>query len=117
MPYKNKEDQAKAARKHYEANRDAMIRRAAEHTSKLREDIKLYIQDLKNKTPCLDCDRQYPFYVMQFDHIKGEKLFNLAMMNQRWSWKRVLAEIEKCEIVCANCHAERTYQRAQVDAG
>lgn len=67
------------------------------------------IIEAKN-VPCMDCGIQYPYYVMQFDHVRGEKLFNIANV-RTMSKKKLLDEIAKCEIVCANCHAERTYQR------
>jgi hypothetical protein len=46
---------------------------------------------------------------MQFDHL-GEKdvISNLATTGQR---NKVWKEIEKCELVCANCHAVRTWER------
>jgi hypothetical protein len=50
---------------------------------------------------------------MDFDHRDGSsKLGNIASLVKRWSWKRLLAEIEKCDIICANCHRIRTAQRA-----
>ena len=62
--------------------------------------------------PCKDCDTKYPHYVMQFDHARGTKSFEIS---KAVSGKRcievVLAEMEKCDVVCANCHAERTWQR------
>jgi len=51
---------------------------------------------------------------MDFDHRPGEvKEFNLAqvMSQSRISWSRLLAEIAKCDVVCANCHRIRTWQR------
>lgn len=48
---------------------------------------------------------------MQFDHL-GDKLFTISNAGAT-SVERLLAEIAKCEVVCANCHAERTYQRTQ----
>jgi hypothetical protein len=46
---------------------------------------------------------------MHFDHVpgRGPKLFNLGSGD--YSIKTVQAEIEKCDIVCANCHAIRTW--------
>jgi hypothetical protein len=62
--------------------------------------------------PCVDCGRKYPPYVMHFDHIRGKKKFNIALGYQRTA-KDVNEEIAKCELVCANCHAERTWKRRQ----
>jgi predicted HNH restriction endonuclease len=48
---------------------------------------------------------------MQWDHLPGvEKLASVAEL-YGYSRDRVLAEIAKCELVCANCHAVRTYRR------
>lgn len=62
--------------------------------------------------PCMDCGCKYPHYVMQFDHVRGEKLFCIGEGRNR-SQEKILEEIAKCDLVCANCHAERTYQRLQ----
>lgn len=74
-----------------------------------REQKELF-RSLKSR-PCRDCRIQYPYYVMQFDHVRGEKLFSIGARRNKVSKKRLLEEIAKCEVVCANCHAERTYQR------
>ena len=58
--------------------------------------------------PCADCGVQYPYYVMQFDHRNPElKEFNIS--RTLYAEQRVLTEIAKCDVVCANCHAERTF--------
>jgi hypothetical protein len=62
--------------------------------------------------PCIDCGVEYPPYVMDFDHVRGEKKFAIGAAG-RYSQKRVLAEIAKCDLVCSNCHRERTHQRGQ----
>ncbi|OXR46664.1 hypothetical protein B7C42_01639 [Nocardia cerradoensis] len=69
------------------------------------------IREAKSK-PCADCGVSYPYYVMQFDHL-GDKKFNIGAIGPTASRKRLLAEIAKCDVVCANCHAERSYQRMQ----
>ena len=71
-----------------------------------------YIREQKNK-PCTDCGIQYPYYVMQFDHVpeRGPKLFTLTKSQCNRSLKSIKAEIAKCDLVCANCHFERTHQR------
>ncbi|MBL8795151.1 MAG: hypothetical protein JNM56_14690 [Planctomycetia bacterium] len=50
---------------------------------------------------------------MDFDHRPGErKVANLTVLVKRGAAKEViLAEMAKCDLVCVNCHRERTYQR------
>jgi len=71
-----------------------------------------WLKELKAK-PCVDCGQVYPPEAMDFDHISGDKVNQVTDM---WSWgrNRVLAEIDKCELVCANCHRERTIRRLSV---
>jgi|SRR5688572_13727192 len=83
----------------------------AGHRRALRSKRK-WIAEFKNK-PCTDCKVNYPSYVMQFDHVIGEKKFNIGDSKCNYAKQTILEEIAKCEIVCANCHAERTYQRLQ----
>jgi hypothetical protein len=69
------------------------------------------IRAAKDK-PCSDCGIAYPYYVMQFDHLDAaSKEFNIGVMGPTVGRDRLLDEIAKCEVVCANCHAERTHQR------
>lgn len=111
MAYKNKADQAAAARRHYEANRAAMIRRAGEHRKAHRKKLRAYV-DSKKAAPCMDCGGTFPPCAMQFDHVRGEKLRNIGdMVVDGVSYKVIDEEIAKCELVCANCHAVRTQQR------
>lgn len=72
-----------------------------------------WLWELKSK-PCTDCGLTWPPYVMQFDHIpgRGEKVFGLDMQGvKNRSMDLLLAEMAKCELVCANCHAIRTHER------
>lgn len=60
--------------------------------------------------PCADCGIQYPYWVMQFHH-KKDKSFTISKHDSaNRNIGRVLAEIAKCDVVCANCHADRTYR-------
>ena len=65
------------------------------------------------EVPCKDCGNEYPHYVMQFDHLDPKlKVREVSrMVSSGVSEETLLVEILKCEIVCANCHAARTYHR------
>lgn len=68
--------------------------------------------------PCLDCGQRFPFYVMQFDHRdRTQKRYTVSQMISRAGPKTILAEVAKCDIVCANCHRDRTYRRRSASAG
>jgi len=61
--------------------------------------------------PCFDCGIQYSPWVMQFDHINPfQKKFTIADMING-SLEDLKKEISKCQVVCANCHAERTHKQ------
>lgn len=64
--------------------------------------------------PCEDCQKSYPWYVMEFDHVRGKKFKNI---NCGMGRLRLAAEVDKCDVVCANCHAIRTYQRKGKSGG
>ena len=81
--------------------------------------VRDYVYAIKD-VPCTDCGIKYPPYVMQFDHVpgRGEKLFNIGAVGRGKSRKILDEEIAKCEVVCANCHMERTHgtRKVSVDA-
>lgn len=59
-------------------------------------------------SPCADCKKSFPYYVMDLDHLpQYEKKFNLGRYLSH-GLKDVIEEIKKCEAVCANCHRIRT---------
>lgn len=62
--------------------------------------------------PCADCGNRFPPVCMDFDHVGDDKVDNITTMckNGR-SEQALLAEMAKCEIVCANCHRIRSQQR------
>lgn len=111
MSYKNKEDQAKSSHKHYFLNKKKIKSRAKEYTIVHRIMLRKYINEKKN-VPCLDCHESYPSYVMDFDHKDKNKEMSIGTtIAQSWSLQRVIKEMEKCDIVCSNCHRERTHKR------
>lgn len=95
-------------RVHYAENKDYYKKKARKYGKKLAMKVWVY----KEQTPCTDCNQIYPHYVMDFDHRDPEtKDFVLAHAQFKGSWRKIEKEMEKCDLVCANCHRERTHQR------
>jgi hypothetical protein len=68
---------------------------------------------LKKGVPCADCGEVFPAWVMHWDHLPGyEKVGNISEMVGDNSRTITIAELEKCELVCANCHVMRTIGRS-----
>jgi hypothetical protein len=90
----------------YLTNKEQYAQRALRNRITCRE----YIRIVKSGSPCTDCGVKYPHYVMDFDHL-GDKSFNVSQASHWTSLEAVKKEIAKCELVCANCHRERTFSR------
>lgn len=110
MAYKRKEDQAKAAKRHYEKNKATIKRRAYLFMQKARKRNRDFIENHFLTHPCVDCGFNDP-RALDFDHVRGEKEGNVSnMVCGGFSIKRIQAEIDKCEVRCANCHRIRTHE-------
>lgn len=107
MPYKNPDEQRAAQSAYYQKNRELYRERTAQSKRELYREIAA----LKEASPCTDCGNYYPFYVMQFDHVGDDKVLSVNHMLRKKGRPSVMAEIAKCELVCANCHAIRTWKR------
>jgi hypothetical protein len=65
--------------------------------------------------PCQDCQQRYSPYSMEFDHRDpATKSQRVMAMVGRSGMQRILAEVAKCDVVCANCHRMRTYRRREL---
>lgn len=89
-------------------------RMAPEDKKKARRDKdkarqRKFLNSLKEGKPCTDCGNIFHPCAMDWDHINNNKIANVSRL--RSSKKRVLEEVSKCELVCANCHRIRTYKR------
>jgi hypothetical protein len=70
-----------------------------------------FIRSLKQH-PCVDCHQTFPTACMHFDHVRGKKIGGVSILvSDGVSRERLLTELAKCELVCANCHAIRTEMR------
>lgn len=77
-----------------------------------REEKQSFLRNLR-AVPCKDCGGSYPWYVMEFDHVpeRGKKVFSPCDGGCRSISKKLLDELEKCDVICSNCHSIRTHIR------
>lgn len=78
-----------------------------------RKKLKQLIDEVKTK-PCKDCGGKFAPYVMELDHLDGNKKIDSVskMINNEKSLKLILEEFDKTEVICTNCHRIRTYKRS-----
>lgn len=87
-----------------------------EHAKIRRREIRKYILTILQKSSCVDCGIN-DWRVLEFDHRdRKQKRLNIADATQ-YSIKTVKAEIEKCDIVCANCHNILTIEQRNYYSG
>jgi hypothetical protein len=77
-----------------------------------RLELVAWHRELKARLPCADCGESFHHAAMHWDHRPGTiKRFDVSHMIKSYSRRAILDEIAKCDLVCANCHAVRTYTR------
>lgn len=89
-------------------------RMAAHRARDAKRQQELYEWHASLKTgPCVDCTRSFNPWQMDFDHLPGTDKDRAVseMVRAGCSKERILEEIKKCELICACCHRDRTYQR------
>jgi hypothetical protein len=103
----------KACRKAYDASYSARtLARRRQHRAERKREFVVWYEALKADRPCADCGGRFPPAAMQWDHLPGtEKIADVANLMRRLCKRRIVEEIAKCELVCANCHAVRTVNR------
>lgn len=76
-----------------------------------RARVYAHITEYLTHHPCVDCGEPDPI-VLEFDHVRGAKLFNLGdAVRLGYGIARIDEEINKCDVRCANCHRRVTFSR------
>lgn len=68
-----------------------------------------YVNNLKKSGCCQKCG-QKRYYLLQYHHVnKQEKEYNVSKLLSNASFDRILSEIDKCILLCCNCHRQFHY--------
>ena len=82
------------------------IGKCYKNTLKERRDL---IDNIKLKTGCLLCGYKEHPVALDFDHLNPlEKSFTIGTKYTSVSLDRLIKEIKKCRVLCANCHRVET---------
>lgn len=106
MPYADRTKQNAYARKWYAQNKEAHIKLVKKNNARRSLAIKALIKEHLLKNPCIDCGNP-DLRVLEFDHVRGKKKYNVADLHRHGSVAILQKEIAKCEVRCANCHRIR----------
>lgn len=69
--------------------------------------LRRWLDNYKLERGCVDCGYRKHNAALHFDHVEGKKIMNVCNAK---SIEQAKLEIAKCEVRCANCHAEKTFK-------
>ena len=110
MGFKDENERRKYDREYYRRNTDK--RKKVKVQRERRRSISEEIKNIKLTSWCAICKYNICSTSLHFDHIDMEnKEFDVSEMVRMWfSIEKIKKEIEKCQVLCANCHWEKTHK-------
>ena len=106
MPYKNKEDRLAAQRRYYARN----VAKTVERVRKLNQRYKTEWDVFKSSLKCERCGENHPA-TLDFHHKNPkEKEHAVSTLIRNKQYGKARKEIEKCEVLCANCHRKHHHK-------
>jgi hypothetical protein len=108
MPSKDPETRRKTWRDWYKRNSKSVMQRQKPQKEQRRiEKLKRWYE-FKATLRCARCPENH-LAALQFHHVSGKDA-NLSEVAAYWSWERLMREVAKCIVLCANCHAKEHWQ-------
>lgn len=105
-----KDCQKKRSQVWHSKNKDAVCERSKRNREIRNDKARAYIIEYLTQHPCVDCDERN-LMKLEFDHLGDKETAIAKLLQQSAALSRIIKEINKCEVVCANCHRVRTYTR------
>jgi DNA-directed RNA polymerase subunit M/transcription elongation factor TFIIS len=103
----------KECRREYIRERGKLHRQQTRRArDKRRAAARAYVLSVLGAGRCADC-RLADAAVLEFDHVGPKRAEVGKLVREGYRLNRIKAEIEKCELVCANCHRRRTAARVR----
>ena len=97
-------------RRAYENQSPEVRAKGQGYVRKRQAEARAWVDGLKKGKPCVDCGGVFPTCVMDYHHRDpATKEFGISQ-RVSYSRDRILAEIAKCDLICANCHRIRHHE-------
>lgn len=114
MPYKDPEvrkaKHAEYSKAYYEKNKAKVI----SNKNARKKELTVQFAEFKATLSCTKCGESHPA-TLDFHHTDpkdtDQKLNELVKDGH--AWPRIMREIEKCVVLCANCHRIHHYEERQ----
>jgi predicted nucleic acid-binding Zn-ribbon protein len=106
-----KTEKHKAWHKTWRSRRD-VLDKCLKRSQELLASRRKMLGDIKLNRGCSDCGYRKHFAALDFDHVRGEKFTQVSLMGTL-ALERIMAEVDKCEVVCYRCHRIRTRTRVR----
>jgi hypothetical protein len=93
----------------YDRNKEYQKANAKKHRIENRTTAKEYVYNYLLTHPCVSCGESNPI-ALEFHHRSGKDKAVTEMVASGYPVDRIQAEIDKCDVLCANCHRKVTAQ-------
>lgn len=118
MPFKDKNKKLEWRRSYYRKRyreSEAVRKDFRLRAKKLRLKLRKWLEEIRASRGCKECGERHPA-CLEFHHLdpKQDDIYLSDMVSRRLGRKRILLEIDKCVVLCSNCHRKRHWEEEQV---
>ena len=93
----------------YEVNKERHLEQVKARKHEARNVAREYVWQYLSTHPCVECGESNPV-VLEFHHRQGKDRAVSEMVTGGYPISTIQSEIDKCDVLCANCHRKRTMQ-------
>ena len=93
----------KTSKDHYNKNKKDYIKRARIRSNEQVRLNKINVSKIKEEGHCLHCEEEEKA-CLDYHHLRDKDKSISRMVHTGICWERIKREIDKCILVCANCH-------------